>query len=87
VLALPFHDDPQAAILMANTRKRLEAKEAPVGELAVADYPEATWQFGDDWNVLYVGPFASEQDAEAQCPALEVAPSMCAAFQPGDPAP
>lgn len=86
VLALPFHDDPQNAILMAERRKSLEAKEAPVGELAVPDYPEATWQFREDWKVLYVGPFASQEDAEAQCPALDLAPSLCAAFQPGDPA-
>jgi len=90
VLALPFNPDvPGSDAILNDWRQRLEANEAlgdaVVGVLKNADYPNATWGFLEDWQTLYVGPYPSQEDAEAKCAAFDIAPSMCAAYQPGDP--
>jgi hypothetical protein len=86
VLVLPFNsDDPNSDALLARQRQSLEAAGATVGVLDSADYPDGSWPFRGATTILYVGPFASEQEAEAQCAPLAIPTASCAAFQPRNP--
>ncbi|WP_245159659.1 fibronectin type III domain-containing protein [Blastococcus sp. CT_GayMR19] len=87
VLALPFSPDvPGQAQIMATRRELLENAGMTVGELEVSDYPDASQRFRAGWKVLYVGPFASRAEAEAECAASGLDPTLCGTpYQPGDP--
>jgi hypothetical protein len=91
VLGRPFfHSDPGGEARLATEQQDLEAALADVGDsgLSVTVLDSRKYlelEFANSADLLVVGPFTSEEAAEAFCEPLGWAEPNCRAYQPGPP--